>query len=223
MALSGSFSHYETDNFGLYCEWSAVQNTVGNYSDLTLRMCLRYKKLTVGAVTGATISINGVSETFSTEGFTDQNKGVKTRLLKEKTVRIAHEEDGSKTGVVLACTWPCNTSVGSVSVVAISASDTVTLDTIDRAAPVITASVTEVTAGSVTISASASASCDVWRYKLDNAENWTQVQGTGSNKTFTISGLTVNRVYSILVSARKTLNQVYGEAKPVSASTEKMS
>lgn len=223
MALSGSFSHYETDNFGLYCEWSAVQNTVGNYSDLTLRMCLRYKKLTIGAVTGATISINGVSDTFSTEGFTDQNKGVKTRLLKEKTVRIDHEEDGSKTGVVLACTWPCNAPVGSVSVVAISASDTVTLDTIDRAAPVITASVTEVTAGSVTISASASASCDVWRYKLDNAENWTQVQGTGSNKTFTISGLTVNRVYSILVSARKTLNQVYGEAKPVSASTEKMS
>ena len=132
MALSGSFSHYEADNFGLYCEWSAVQNVIGNYSDLTLRMCLRYKKLTIGAVTGATISINGVSETFSTEGFTDQNKGVKTRLLKEKTVRIDHEEDGSKTGVVLACTWPCNTSVGSVSVVAISASDTVNLDSIDR-------------------------------------------------------------------------------------------
>ena len=65
MALSGTFQNYPVSSFGLYCEWSGVQSVTGNYTDITLNVYLSYYTLAVGARSDSTISVNGVSETYT--------------------------------------------------------------------------------------------------------------------------------------------------------------
>ena len=65
MALSGTFQNYPVSSFGLYCEWSGTQSITGNYPDVTLKVYLSYYTLDVGARSDSTISINGVSETYT--------------------------------------------------------------------------------------------------------------------------------------------------------------
>ena len=82
MALSGSFSKYPVDNFGLYCTWSATQSITGNYSDVTLNVYLKYYTLSVGSRSDSTVSINGVSETYTAAAISDSVAGYDTTLLK---------------------------------------------------------------------------------------------------------------------------------------------
>ena len=106
----------------------------------------------------------------------------------------------------------------------ITASDTVTLDKIDRAEPSITLSVESITETSVTIKASANAACDVWKYEKDGSGTWnTLTVPTGQEATFTVSGLTVDRVCSICVKARKKLNHIEGKSPLLNVTTTSVS
>lgn len=105
MALSGSFYNYPTSSFGLYCEWSGSQNTIGNYTDVTLMVYLSYYTLEVGARADSTVSINGTSETYTVASIYDYSSGWKKKLLKTYTVRVYHNSNGTKTGVELKATW----------------------------------------------------------------------------------------------------------------------
>ena len=116
MALSGSFSSFPVSDLGLYCTWTAEQNAAGNYSDITLKVYLQYRTLNVGQITGSTISINGVSETFATPAIHDTTGGMKTRLIKTKTVRVQHDEGGFKTSIALTAYWPCDISLHGTAV-----------------------------------------------------------------------------------------------------------
>ena len=98
MALSGTFQNYPVSSFGLYCEWSGVQSVTGNYTDVTLKVYLSYYTLEVGARSDSTISINGVSETYTAPAIDDYSSGWKKKLLKTKTVRVSHNVDGTKSG-----------------------------------------------------------------------------------------------------------------------------
>ena len=82
MALSGSFQNLPVNNFGLYCTWSATQSVTGNYSDVTLNVYLKYYTLEVGSRADSTISINGVSETYTAPAISDYSSGQHTKLLK---------------------------------------------------------------------------------------------------------------------------------------------
>lgn len=84
MALSGTFQSYPVSSFGLYCEWSGTQSITGNYTDVTLKVYLSYYTLDVGARSDSTISINGVSETYTVPAIEDYSSGWKKKLLKTK-------------------------------------------------------------------------------------------------------------------------------------------
>lgn len=102
MALSGSFSSYPVSKFGLYCEWSGSQSVAGNYTDVTLNVYLQFYTLSVGARSDSTISINGTSETYTVPAINDMSsKSWHLVHLKTKTVRVYHNANGTKTGVVL--------------------------------------------------------------------------------------------------------------------------
>ncbi len=77
MALSGTFQNYPVSSFGLYCEWSGVQSVTGNYTDITLNVYLSYYTLDVGARSDSTISVNGVSETYTVPAIEDYSSGWK--------------------------------------------------------------------------------------------------------------------------------------------------
>ena len=220
MALSGTFQNYPVSSFGLYCEWSGVQSVAGNYTDITLNVYLSYYTLAVGARSDSTISVNGVSETYTAPAINDYSSGWKKKLLKTKTVRVSHNADGTKSGVVLSASWRFSGTYSGVSIGTITASATVTLNSIDRTAPTVSCSVSNITANGFTISASSSATSDIWQYSLNGGSTWTQFSATaGTSATVTLSSLSPNTTYSVRVRARKRTNQVYGTSGTVSAKT----
>ena len=220
MALSGTFQNYPVSSFGLYCEWSGVQSVTGNYTDITLNVYLSYYTLAVGARSDSTISVNGVSETYTAPAINDYSSGWKKKLLKTKTVRVSHNADGTKSGVVLSASWRFSGTYSGVSIGTITASATVTLNSIDRTAPTVSCSVSNITANGFTISASSSATSDIWQYSLNGGSTWTQFSSTaGTSASVTLSTLSPNTTYSVRVRARKRANQVYGTSSTISAKT----
>lgn len=220
MALSGTFQNYPVSSFGLYCEWSGTQSITGNYTDVTLKAYLSYYTLDVGARSDSTISINGVSETYTVPAIEDYSSGWKKKLLKTKTVRVNHNANGTKSGVALSASWRFSGTYSGVSIGTITASTTVTLNSIDRTAPTVSCSVSNITANGFTISASSSATSDIWQYSLNGGSSWTQFSTTaGTSASVTLSSLSPNTPYSVRVRARKRTNQVYGTSSTVSAKT----
>lgn len=220
MALSGTFQNYPVSSFGLYCEWSGTQSITGNYTDVTLKVYLSYYTLDVGARSDSTISINGVSETYTVPAIEDYSSGWKKKLLKTKTVRVNHNANGTKSGVALSASWRFSGTYSGVSIGTITASTTVTLNSIDRTAPTVSCSVSNITANGFTISASSSATSDIWEYSLNGGSSWTQFSTTaGTSASVTLSSLSPHTTYSVRVRARKRTNQVYGTSSTVSAKT----
>ena len=220
MALSGTFQSYPVSSFGLYCEWSGTQSITGNYTDVTLKVYLSYYTLDVGARSDSTISINGVSETYTAPAIDDYSSGWKKKLLKTKTVRVNHNANGTKSGVALSASWRFSGTYSGVSIGTITASTTVTLNSIDRTAPTVSCSVSNITANGFTISASSSATSDIWQYSLNGGSSWTQFSTTaGTSASVTLSSISPNTTYSVRVRARKRTNQVYGTSSTVSAKT----
>lgn len=220
MALSGTFQSYPVSSFGLYCEWSGAQSVTGNYTDVTLKVYLSYYTLDVGARSDSTISINGVSETYTVPAIEDYSSGWKKKLLKTKTVRVSHNADGTKSGVALSASWRFSGTYSGVSIGTITASTTVTLNSIDRSAPTVSCSVSSITANGFKISASSSATADLWQYSLNGGTSWTQFSTTaGTSASVSLSTLSPNTTYSVRVRARKRTNQVYGTSSIISAKT----
>lgn len=220
MALSGSFYKYPVDNFGLYCTWSATQSVTGNYSDVTLNVYLKYYTLNVGSRSDSTVSINGVSETYTAQAINDSSADYDLTLLKTYTVRVYHNSNGTKTGVALSAYWRFSGTYSGTSITSITASTTIDLDAIDRTAPTVTCSVSNITANSFKISATSSATADYWDYSLDDGISATLFSTTaGTSASTTVTGLSPNTTYYVRVAARKKSNQVYGETSTVTCKT----
>ena len=220
MALSGTFQNYPVSSFGLYCEWSGVQSVTGNYTDVTLKVYLSYYTLEVGARSDSTISINGVSETYTAPSIDDYSSGWKKKLLKTKTVRVSHNADGTKSGVALSASWRFSGTYSGVSIGTITASTTVTLNSIDRTPPTVSCTVSNITANGFRISAASSATADQWFYSLDNGGSSTLFSSTaGTSASITLSNLSPNTTYYVRALARKKSNQVYGESGTITVKT----
>jgi len=220
MALSGTFQNYPVSSFGLYCEWSGVQSVTGNYTDVTLKVYLSYYTLEVGARSDSTISINGVSDTYTAPAIDDYSSGWKKKLLKTKTVRVSHNADGTKSGVALSASWRFSGTYSGVSVGTITASTTVTLNSIDRTPPTVSCTVSNITANGFRISAASSATADQWFYSLDNGGSSTLFSSTaGTSASITLSNLSPNTTYYVRALARKKSNQVYGKSGTITVKT----
>lgn len=122
------------------------------------------------------------------------------------SLTVYHSSDGKK-----------SISVGFSTRVYISAAaeygGTMTLTNIDRSAPSISISVSDITANSVKLSASASTTCDIWDYTTNNWGSHKQYStSAGTSNSITITGLSPNTSYTIAVRARKQYNHVIGSS-----------
>lgn len=220
MALSGSFSNYPTSGFGLYCEWSGSQSVTGNYTAITMNVYLKYYSLYVGERADSTVSINGTAQTYTVPAISESSNTAHTKLLKTYTVNVAHNADGTKTGVALSASWRFSGTYSSVYIGTITASTTVNLDSIDRTAPTVSFSTSSITASGFKISATSSATSDIWQYSTNNGSSWTQFSTTaGTSASVTLSSLSPNTSYTVKVRARKKSNQVYGTSSAATVKT----
>ncbi len=120
------------------------------------------------------------------------------------TITVAHDSNGSKT-----------ITVGFSTRVYIYGPQeyggSMTLTTIDRSAPTVTFSTSNVTANGFKISATSSATADIWQYSTNGGSSWTQFSTTASTSaSVTLSSLLPNTSYTVKVRARRQYNQVYG-------------
>lgn len=140
MALSGNFHEYKTGEFGLYCEWNGTQSISDNSTTITLKVYLRYYTLQVGSRSDSKVSINGKSQTYTVAAINDTSSSSwHNKLIKTYKVVVPHNSDGTKS-CKLSASWRFDGTYSGVNIGTITASTTVTLNTIARASTITSAS-----------------------------------------------------------------------------------
>ena len=152
-----------------------------------------------------TISINGNSDTVSFSGAS----GTGTFWSTSRWVDVTHNSDGSKSINISASFYVNATISGAGYIGTVSASSTVTLGQLDRIAPTITSQAAYAENQiSLAVSATANATCDLWRYSLDNGA-WTDfsnAEGTSATGSVAVS----ENTHTIKLAGRKKTNQLWG-------------
>lgn len=196
------------------------QNVAANTSTIALGMYV-YSKYTIDWTdwsNGGQSYVGTATSGSNCFTFTAGQSGSGTKWLTENNqVTVTHNSDGKLT-LPIYWHWGVYSSWGQY--LAPSGSKNVTLTAIDRTAPTVSFTTSNITANGVTISASSSATADIWQYSIDNGSTWTQFSTTaGTSASKAITGLSPNTTYQVKVRARKQTNQIYGTSAAVSVKT----
>lgn len=151
-----------------------------------------------------TVTINGTQVYYKarTEWSTSQFPAAKGST--SGTITVAHDSNGSK-----------SISVGFSTAIYTSTvtehGGTMTLSNIDRAAPSVSVNVSSITANSIKITVSSSATANRWWYSLNGGSSWIEFNSSsGASKETTVTGLSPNTSYTVQACARKSYNGVDG-------------
>lgn len=196
------------------------QNVISNTSTIALGMYVysRYEIAWSDFGTNGTSYIGTATSGTNCFTFTAGQSGSGTKwLIENKQVTVTHNSNGTLT-LPIYWHWGVNSSWGQY--IGPSGSYKVTLPSLDRSAPTVSCSVSNITANGFKISASSSATADIWQYSLNSGTSWTQFSTTaGTSANITLSSLSPNTSYSVRVRARKRSNQVYGTSSTISVKT----
>lgn len=135
MALSGSFSgSILSGNYKLRVDWSASQNVSGNTSKITCVMYLVQASswsLNIASRSDNKTTINGTAYSWTSPAISNSG-GKTTKLATVTSGNIAHNADGTKS-VTISATFEINATISGTYRDTITASATITLNTIPRA------------------------------------------------------------------------------------------
>ena len=182
--------------------WSSTPNTVGNYSDVIVRLI--YSRTNEGYVTHGlwtgSITIDGIKTEGSTEDqiYIKYNSNTVAMTAKK---RVYHESNGTKT-IKISATG----KVISSSLTKTYCSGSIYLDEIDVSLPGFAGQpivFNDVTQTSVGVSFTSNDDLDKIEYSLDGQKTWVVV----NSKKFTISKLKPYTDYTLYVRIRKRSNQ----------------
>lgn len=193
MALSGSFSgSIAGGKYTLRVDWSATQNISGNTSKVTMVMYLVQASswsLNISSRADNAASIAGTGYTWDAPAISNGG-GKTTKLATITSGNIAHNADGSKT-VSLSAKFDIEATISGTYYSSITASTSVTLNTIPRATqPTLSASSVDM-GSSVTINmprASSSFTHDL-AYRF-NGGSWVSIAtGRGTSHSWVVPDL----------------------------------
>ena len=209
-ATSGNWTGGQVDRgYRLKVVYSeSQQNPKNNTSLVTATLYLvqdRTYSLYIGT-RSATITINGAKTTISNIPAIQNNGNVTTRLG-AASATVAHNADGSKS-VAIAATFDMKATLSGTYYGAMSTSQTVALDKLDRAAPTVSLRFNSSTANSVNLTATANTPCDTWQYSTNGGSSWVTFASSGTSNTFNIGNLAGGTAYSVVVRARKISNYI---------------
>lgn len=183
---------------------SETTNAITNTSTLSWTLSSIGGSVNYYSTGPTTVTINGTQVYYKARTSWSSYEFPAAKGSVSGTITVSHNTDGSKSiniGFSTAIYTSTVTEYGG----------TMTLTKIDRAAPTVNISTSGITTSAVTVSATASTTCDIWQYSTNGGTSWTQFSTTaGASASTTISGLSPNTSYSIQVRARKKTNQVYG-------------
>lgn len=188
-------------------------NTVANTSTLNWTLTSTGGSVNYYTVGPTTVTINGTQVYYKARTVWDTKEFPAAKGSTSGSITVSHNSDGTK-----------SITVGFSTRVYYSGAQeyggTMNLTNIDRTAPTVTFSTSNVTAYGFKISASSSATADIWQYSTNGGSSWTQFSTTaGTSASVTLSNLSPNTTYSVRVRARKKSNQVYGTSGTASVKT----
>lgn len=190
MALSGSFSgSIRSGNYKLRVDWSATQSVSNNTSKITATMYLVQASswsLNIASRDDNRTTINGTGYTWESPAISNSG-GKTTKLATVTSGNIAHNADGTKS-VTITAVFEIGATISGTRYDTITATTTITLDTIPRATqPTLSASSADMGAA-VTVSmprASGSFTHDL-SYKVDGGSYVSVATGRGTSYSWTV-------------------------------------
>ena len=220
--MSGSFSKNFTFGLALYCEWSSVQNVVGCYSDVTVKLYVDSFSL-YGVPVDCNITIDNIFSPGQSNLINiNNNYYTEKHLLRECTSRVYHNSDGTKS-CFIECIWNWMGTYGGQFFDNLIISSTVILPRIDRSPPSVSCEVINIQTYSFEIKGTSSDLSDEWKYSIDNGQSWQSFPNNPVSKqaNVQITNAQDNTQYNVQVQARKQYNHVVGYSQNVQITTPK--
>jgi len=182
MASSGAFSGSIKDGHYIFqVNWSQSKNVSDNTSTITCQLYLiNDYSLSISGRTDNTCSIDGTSQTFSSSAIS--TKG--THLLNTVSRTVSHSSDGSKS-LTISAVFYIRATLSGTYYEKITASATITLDSIPRASSVSASSTTMGTATTITISRASSAFTHTLTYAFGSASGTIATKTTSTSVSWT--------------------------------------
>lgn len=201
---------------GRYLQLSVVESSVdatANTSTLTWTLTSTGGESNYYTIDATTVTINGTTVYSKARTEWDSYEFPAKKGSTSGTLVVPHNSNGSKTVTVVFTTRVYVFGV-------VDYGGTMDLTSIDRTAPTVSFSVSNITATSFKISASSSANADEWSYSLDDGISGHDFSTTANTSaSTTVTGLTPNTTYYVRVSVRKKSNHVYGESSTTTVKT----
>lgn len=129
---SGNFISSTGTNANLYVVWSSTTNVAANTSSVTAVVYLRSYTMRFTALANSYITINGNQLKFNGKVINKSSSSLTDTELVRHTVTVSHNSDGKKS-ITITANLDFNGTVSGTYIDDITASKTVTLDTIPRA------------------------------------------------------------------------------------------
>ena len=200
---------------GRYLQLSISESVdvANNKSTLTWTLTSAGGASSYYTIDDTTVSINGTQVYYKARTAWDDRVFPAAKGSVSGTLDVTHNSNGTKSVTVVFMTRVY--VYGPVDY-----GGTMTLTAIDRTAPTVSCSVSNITANSFKITATSSATADLWDYSLDDGISATPFSTTaGTSASTTVTGLSPNTTYYVRVGVRKKSNQVYGESSSVTVKT----
>lgn len=181
MASSGSFSgSIVSGHYKLRVDWSQAKNVSANTSTITCKMYLVNDwSLSIGSRSNI-CTINGTAVAYSSSAISTTG----THSLGTASSTVSHNSDGTKS-ITIKAVFNIRATISGTYYESITASATVTLDSIPRASSVSAASVNLGAASTITISRASSSFTHTLTYKFGSASGTIVTKTTATSVSWT--------------------------------------
>lgn len=181
MASSGSFSgSIVSGHYKLRVDWSQSQNVSANTSVITCKLYLVNDwSLNIGSRTNS-CTINGTAKSFTSSAVSTTG----THLLGTVSQSVVHDNDGAKS-ISISAVFKIQATISGTYYEQITASASVTLNTIPRASSVSAKSVNMGTATNISVSRASSNFTHTLSYKFGSASGTIATKTTSTSVSWT--------------------------------------
>lgn len=191
MASSGSFSgSIVSGHYVLRVDWTQTQDVSANTSTITAKIYLvNDYNLSIGARTANTMTIDGRTQSFSSAAISTTG----THLLNTVTQTVSHASDGTKS-LSMSCVFSFAATISGTYYSTITASASITLDTIPRASSISMSAGTMGSASTITITSASTSFTHTLTYSFGSVSSTIATKTTATSVSWTPPLILANQV-----------------------------